>query len=211
MKIEMLIPIVLSVILSSPTFSSTPDVSKICGDVDTKKCGEIIDKVVESIKSELEPKSTYTASDFFLDGLKLKSELGYTDATGWTRDAYGSTIETKIEDTTASSIQFGYFDKNLTDILRIADSEYKSKTWFDKNILDNLKMDMYMGYGNTITDPSGSNNFKTENESSYYVGLKYELEIKEALKPIKEWGCLIEFMRDLTVRGCNWTCVTAYY
>jgi hypothetical protein len=199
MKTPFIVPIVLSLLFSTNAVTSEKDIAEICGSVERAKCKNIIDKVFASINKTLADEtspeqqllsrsnsatdSNYDGMRFLKEGLKLTSSIGYTNSSGATNDSATGSIDTKIQDSTAGEIKFGYFGKELKDFWKLLRNDpgysFDGNSWFQNAILENLEIDAYVGYGHSIVDPDGNNNFKVKTEEKYYIGLKYEVAFDE--------------------------------
>jgi len=184
---------------SSNVVSAENDISDICEGIDKVLCEKILSRAVEKIKTEInnriathafdkkahkKPKAEPTPplKQLFLGDLKFKAGLGYTDTDANTDDSIGNSISRKIKDTTARNIKIGYFNKPIVKDIRDVFGIEATTGELEDKLLSRLKFNMYGAYGNTISDPKGPDNFETKTETTYHIGLTYEIPILDLIK-----------------------------
>ena len=157
---------------------------QICGDVEITRCTAIVGRLAELLAStspvtarpefeikEAEPDKT------FGDFAKIKFGFGFTNSTASIVDSDGTDIGRNIDDETVRKVSLGIFEYPLK----------QGVSWLDNNWGKNLLVSAYYSYGTTTTDKiendlAASTSVLTdnvENKSSYFVGLKYELSLKD--------------------------------
>ncbi len=174
------------------------DFDALCQGSNKSECIAKIESVLSVLKSEIKSeiaaeakaaniaKNPFNTNHLLLTDLKFTAQLGRTDSTSDTDDAFGNSISEEIEDETVRNVGFGYYKKPVFKHMflkskKFSKAERGSNEKFEKFFLDNLMFSANVSYGSTITDPKGDDNFETEDKTSYYIGLDYELKFESLI------------------------------
>ena len=124
--------------------------------------------------------------NIFLGSLKFKANYGRTDTSGFTAEGDATAQVSFDSEEYVWVTKFGYFNKPiLKDIYLAGDQKRLDSYRRNKNeairwaLFDAVKFNMQVGYGKSIKEEAGLDNYTTEEKSNYYIGISYELPLSK--------------------------------
>lgn len=122
--------------------------------------------------------------NFLLGSLKFKSNIGYTDTNGFSDGSGNATQINFRSNETVWGVKLGYFGKKIVrDIYLSGDLKRLDKYRKKKNdavrwaLIDAVKLNMSVGYGQSINNPKGAGNYTRDARTNFFVGLSYEVPL----------------------------------
>lgn len=126
--------------------------------------------------------------NFMFGGLKLSSNVGYTNEISRVSGVGVSLTERLESAKTVYGLSFGWEGKPIVRDAMFVVGKRKSMEFYrnDENkfvrwaFIDAFKLEAKITYGNTLLEEQGMNPRMTNEKTSYTVGIKYELPLDKA-------------------------------